>query len=87
MSGGSPRDFVHPAWMDTEFTERQGYPVEIQALWFNALNRITELTEFSSRENTKAQEAREKAKRLAKAREEEVEAAVAKIGSQSLPSH
>ena len=35
----------------------------------------------------KAQEAREKAKRLAKAREEEVEAAVAKIGSQSLPSH
>jgi len=32
-------------WMDTPFTERQGYPVEIQALWFNALNRFADLAE------------------------------------------
>jgi|GEM_PF-4722054 len=32
-------------WMDTEFTPRQGYPVEIQALWYNALICTADLTE------------------------------------------
>ncbi|MFH1593741.1 MAG: GNAT family N-acetyltransferase, partial [Candidatus Omnitrophota bacterium] len=41
----SPARFT---WSDTENTPRQGYPVEIQALWFNALNRMREL----DRDNT-----------------------------------
>lgn len=47
-------------WMDTEFTERQGYPVEIQALWFNALNRIADLTgKIKPAESGKIAKARE----------------------------
>ncbi|MBI4550514.1 MAG: methyltransferase domain-containing protein, partial [Candidatus Omnitrophica bacterium] len=49
-------------WMDTDFTERQGYPVEIQALWFNALNRYAEMTEMAGRAGS---ENAAKARRLA----------------------
>ncbi|MFH1791011.1 MAG: amylo-alpha-1,6-glucosidase, partial [Candidatus Omnitrophota bacterium] len=31
------------SWMDTRHTPRRGYPVEIQALYYNALKRMTEL--------------------------------------------
>ena len=37
---------AHFTWMDTNFpagTPRQGYPVEIQALWYNALTLLAEL--------------------------------------------
>ncbi|MBN2143058.1 MAG: hypothetical protein JW774_00395 [Candidatus Aureabacteria bacterium] len=30
-------------WMDTDYTRRQGYPIEIQALMFNAANVMSEL--------------------------------------------
>ncbi|HNV86132.1 MAG TPA: 4-alpha-glucanotransferase, partial [Candidatus Omnitrophota bacterium] len=52
-------------WMDTEFTPRQGYPVEIQALWFNALRRVADLTEkLRPEERQRIQEARTLADRM-----------------------
>ncbi|GEM_PF-940664 len=46
-------------WMDTDFTERQGYSVEIQGLWFNALNRFAQLAEKINSGNPKILKARE----------------------------
>jgi starch synthase (maltosyl-transferring) len=43
----------HFTWMDTNYpagTPRQGYPIEIQALWFAALSFISEI---DSTENSK----------------------------------
>jgi len=35
----------HTTWMDTKYTPRQGYAVEIQALWYNALKRMGTIDE------------------------------------------
>ncbi len=43
---------AHFTWMDTNFpagTPRQGYPVEIQALWYNALVLMAKIDEAGSR--------------------------------------
>ena len=41
----------HFTWMDTNFpagTPRQGYPIEIQALWYSALKSMSKVTKSSS---------------------------------------
>lgn len=44
--------FIHvpkqSTWMDTPNTPREGYPVEIQALWYNALCKMRELDKDSA---------------------------------------
>ena len=39
--------------MDTKSTPRQGYPVEIQALWYNALVKMRELDVANAAERPK----------------------------------
>jgi len=37
-------------WMDTVNTQRQGYPVEIQALWYNALIKMRDIDKDKARD-------------------------------------